>query len=159
MSARNEDLFHIGIVVKDFEATCAQLGRTSGVEWSPTISTEVPIWTPDAGIRALQFRAAYSIAAPHLEIVQSIGGTIMAETPGRPLHHLGYWSDDLAADSERLERQGLPRVMCAVADGKMFGFAYHVTPDGLYQELVDRRAFPDWQGFLTGKFKFESKVL
>lgn len=159
MSGRIENLYHIGIVVEDFDATCAQMSRTDGAVWSPTIETDLAVWTIDAGMQTYHFKAAYSVAAPHLEIVQAIPGTMMAATPGKPIHHLGYWTDDLTGDSERLERLGHPRVLCAMENGKLYGYAYHRTPDGLYQEIVDRKAFPDWKGFLTGTFKFESKVV
>ena len=69
---------------------------------------------------------------------------------GRPLHHLGYWVDDLAEVSAQLEEQGCPKVACAMSNGRMFGMAYHEMPDGMYVELVARTSFPDWPAFLAG---------
>jgi hypothetical protein len=148
------------MVVSDFDATCEELTRTSHLAWSPEIRAEIPVWTRDLGeVATFAFRAVYSVMAPHIEVIQAIPGTFMTAVPGRPLHHVGYWSDNLAAESEWLERQGLPRVACAMNDGAMYGFAYHVTRDGFLQELVDRRAFPDWDGFLERKTIFTSAVL
>ena len=67
---------------------------------------------------------------------------IWTAVEGRPLHHLGYWVDDLAEVSAQLEEQGCPKVACAMSNGRMFGMAYHEMPDGMYVELVARTSFP-----------------
>jgi len=156
VSLQSKDQFHLGIIVADIDASAKELTRVAGLRWSPRIETEVPIWTPEAGVVMRQMRAVYSVEPPHLELVTAIPGTIWSLDPRRPVQHLGYWSDDLLAESAELEKQGLPRVAGAMTDGRFYGFVYHATPDGLLLELVDRTVFPDWQGFLRGEIKFTS---
>lgn len=76
-------------------------------------------------------------------------GTIFAVSD-RPLHHIGYWTDDLTGESAALEEQGMPLVAGAEVGGSLFGMAFHRISTGLYIELVDRARFQDWEGFLCG---------
>ncbi|OYU34806.1 VOC family protein [Novosphingobium sp. PASSN1] len=157
-SLAQRDLYHIGIVVDDFDAACEDYARSLGLTWSPVIEVGMDVWLAGQGIKHLDFKAVYSVEAPHIEIVQAIPGTPSVPVPGRPMHHLGYWSDDLAADSQRLEALGNPRIMCPLAEGKPVGFVFHALPDGTLIELVDRGAFADWQAFLENREVFKSAV-
>ena len=155
MSLNPKNYFHMAMVVPDFDAACAELGRSANLTWSPELVVDCPVWSARSGkVEIFAVRAIYSIEAPHMEVIRAIPDTIMEYIPGRPLHHVGYWADDLLKDSAALEEQGFPRVACAMVDGQMFGYAYHATRDGLLLELVDRAAFPDWEGFLHGRVKF-----
>jgi len=149
------DMYHVGIIVDDFDETLERLSRQMGVTWSPRIEVPVPVWTRTHGMIDFVSCAAYSQQQPCIEIVRSLPGTMWTAVPGRPLHHLGYWVDDLAATSAELERQGCPKIACAMADGVMFGMAYHEMPDGMLVELVDRKSFPDWPAFLAGQVQHE----
>lgn len=158
MSKPIGELYHIGIVVEDFDAACASYGATLGLQWSPVIETRMEVWVHGKGLITLDFKAVYSVRGPHIEIVKAIPGTPIALRPGSPLHHLGYWSDDVTADSARLSAAGNPLVIAPMHEGKPVGMAYHQLADGTLVELVDRAAFPDWQGFLNGQLRFESAV-
>jgi len=150
-----DDFYHVGIIVEDFDSAVANYGRLWNLEWTPIINVDVTLWTRDYGVRQVRPRAVYSVLHPHIEVVEAILQTILTVTPGRPVHHLGYWSDDLEGDSNALIAQGWPKVMCAYDNGRMFGMAYHQRPDGMIVEIVDRASFPDWQGFLAGKMEHE----
>lgn len=149
------DLYHIGIVVHDFEGTMERLSRQMGLTWSPVIRVPLPLWTRDHGMMEIESCAVYSQQQPCLEIVRSVPDSPWQPVEGRPLHHLGYWTDNLGAASTALEERGCPKVVCAYADGQMFGMAYHEMPDGMYVEIVDRNAFADWPAFLAGRIQHE----
>jgi hypothetical protein len=155
MSLHPKDFFHTGIIVDDLEASCRDLSRLHGVTWGPLLATEVPIWQRKTGkVAPLAVRAIFTIEYPHIEVLQAVPGTRTETVRGRPIDHLGYWSDDLIAESDALEKQGLPRTSCGIMDGKLFGHAYHEGRDGLLVELVDRTLLPDWNGWLRGEIDF-----
>lgn len=155
MSLHPKDFFHSGLIVENLEATCQELSRTQGVTWSPLLVTEVPIWRlKTGGIEMLPVRAIFTVEFPHLEVLQAMPGTRTETMPGKPLDHLGYWSDDLLAESEALEKQGIRRISCGMLEGQIFGHCYHQTSDGLVQELVDRSLIPNWEAWLHGEASF-----
>ena len=144
-----DGFYHFGIVVTDFEASLAELGTNMGLEWATVQRRTFDVCQPN-GIVQADFRVTYSITGPpHFEVIEATPGTIWAANGGG-VHHLGYWSDDLAGDSERLTAAGYvwegtyhnPDV-----DGP-FGFTYHTLPTtGVRIELVDRArksAFDQW---------------
>jgi len=153
MVLEQNSFFHVGIVVRDFDATVERLTRQRGLTWSPVVHVELSVWTCDWGVRTIMPRAAYSTVEPCIEVIQEIPNTPMVSLPGHPLHHLGYWTNDLERESRRLEDAGCPKVMCPIHDGKMFGVAYHEAADGLLIELVDRSSFSDWPAFLAGRMQ------
>ena len=152
---KQNDFYHVGIITHDFEETLERLSHQMGLSWSPLIQVPVPLWTRDHGMMEIQSCAVYSQQEPCIEIVRAIPGTPWVPIEGRPLHHLGYWTDDLAATSAALEERGCPKVLCAWANGQMFGMAYHQMPDGMYVEIVDRASFADWPAFLSGRVEHE----
>jgi len=152
------DFFHIGLIVPDLDKAVARLGREFQLEWSTRIDVNVRMWTRDHGVRAIRARAIFSRQYPHLELVQAVAHTPLAVTAGRPVHHLGYWTDHLERDSQALAASGCPKIMCADDNGKMFGIAYHLRPDGLIVELVDRASYADWEGFLAGRIQHQVTV-
>ena len=106
-------------------------------------------WTPWE-VRIATTHSVYSREFPHLELETEVPGTVFTVSD-RPLHHIGYWTDDLTGESAALEEQGMPLVAGAEVGGSLYGMAFHRTSTGLYIELVDRARFPDWEGFLCGR--------
>ena len=54
------------------------------------------------------------------------------------LHHIGFWSDDLATDSAELAGSGCPLQLCGRAGGAApVSFAYHRNDLGIRIEIVD----------------------
>lgn len=138
-----KNLYHTGIIVDDVDAAASTLTKTFGYEWTkPADGNDRPVVYADGTEATLRLRYSYSINAPHLELVQAVPGTPWAATE-RAIHHLGYWVDDLAAASTELAEAGLPLVVCARDDdgNHPVRFAYHVTGDGLFIELVERTIF------------------
>jgi len=71
-----------------------------------------------------------------MEVIQAVAGTLWMPAAGSGIHHLGYWSDDVAADSAALEAQGY----ALEAAGQVW--AYHRSPAGPRIELVNRVVQP-----------------
>ena len=130
------DLFHLGIVTRDIEATRDQLGTLFGYEWGPEVGGPIDLTLP-SGPATLEMKIVYSVTVPRFEVVREIPGTMWEAVPG--IHHIGYWSDDVAAD---VEQQGFAREAARTGpDGSLF-FTYHRSPQGLLIELVTRAAEP-----------------
>ena len=132
---RHADLFHTGIVVDDLVAAKEQLGELLGVTWFEG-GGDVRVITDD-GARTVRASYALSQEGPHhIEVAQSVDGTVWTATAPGHAHHLGYWVDDVATTSAELTRLGSPRVATiAVADDAPPMCAYHRT-NGLYVEIV-----------------------
>ncbi|HUJ65726.1 MAG TPA: VOC family protein [Acidimicrobiales bacterium] len=143
---RAADQFHAGIVVDDFEATLEQLSELFGYVWGQEIRTPVPVRLP-TGEELLDMGLVYSLTLPRLEIVRSIPGTLWTAPPGSSVHHLGYWSDDIEADSARLAENGyLNEAVGCDGDGNPY-WAYHKSSTGPRIELVSRALEPALQGY------------
>jgi catechol 2,3-dioxygenase-like lactoylglutathione lyase family enzyme len=137
---RAEDQFHLGLVVEDFEATLAEFSAAFGYEWCAEIGGSVPLTLP-TGNAVLDISCAYSRTLPRVEIVRRVPGTLWEPVAGGGVHHVGYWSDDVAADAAELTRQGFVTEARRAGSGGA-PFAFLRGPSGLLVELVDRVAQP-----------------
>ncbi|MBA2947806.1 VOC family protein [Streptomyces himalayensis] len=139
-----EDQFHLGIVAEDFEATMAVLSSLFRYEWGEEVGGPIPVALP-TGEAVLELRCAYSVTTPRLEIIRSIPGTLWEPATGTGIHHIGYWSDDVAADSAELVRHGyVTEATRTGPDGTPF-FTFHRSANGFRVELVSRAAQPGLQ--------------
>ncbi|WP_197383388.1 VOC family protein [Mycolicibacterium mengxianglii] len=136
------DLFHTGIVVADLDTALRDLTAVGGYRWTTPMTNTIAVRIGDQ-VRDVEFRMSYSVQAPHLELVQQIPGTLWMPSPGTAAHHLGYFVDDVAATSSRLDAAGF-----AFEAGTEV-FAYHNNPLGIRIELVQRGLFGDWTAFLA----------
>lgn len=133
------DLWHTGTVVNDLEAAKAEIGHELGVTWRDG-GAEVRLITDD-GATTVQTAYALSVEGPHhVELVQSIPGTVWtAAAPGHA-HHLGYWVDDVVASTNALIDAGAELLASvAMTDDVPPMCAYHRAANGLHVEIVDRR--------------------
>ena len=148
---RGEDQFHVGVVVEDFEGTLATLTDLFGYEWCEEVRAPTQVVLPD-GEREVEFHMTYSRNAPRVEIVGTVAGTLWTPAEGSGIHHLGYWSDDLARDSADLEARGFANEALGVdPEGNPF-WAYHRNPAGPRIELVSRALEPMMeQWWATGR--------
>jgi hypothetical protein len=134
---QHTNLFHTGIVVDDLASAKEELGEELGVTWRDG-GAKVLLLTDD-GTRTV--RTAYSLSREgphHIELCQSIEGTVWtAAAPGHA-HHLGYWVDDVTASSAALIRLGTERIASiAMSDDAPPICAYHRARNGLCVEIVD----------------------
>lgn len=148
---RAADLYHTGLVVPDVEAAMARMSEIAGYRWAKIVSAELLIRMAD-GERVLNLRYAYSLDAPHIELVQEVPGTPWTATAHAAAHHLGYFCDDVPMTSRRLEAAGFALEACAVTDGTAPSlFAYHLAPTGERIEIVDRSLNPDFPASLQAR--------
>ncbi|WP_433710467.1 VOC family protein [Nocardia sp. CA-084685] len=136
---RAEDQFHIGIVAVDFEATLATLSAVLGSEWGPEVGGPVAVRLPDREA-VLELKCRYSTTVPRLEVVRSVAGTLWEPVRDAGIHHIGYWSDDVAADVVELESHGYLIEATRAADAGRLFFAFLRGANGFRVELVDRSA-------------------
>ena len=145
---RAEDQFHIGVVVDDFEDTLADLSALFGYQWCDEIGGPTPVRLP-TGDAVLELRFAYSTTSPRLEIIRSLPGTLWVPAAGSGIHHMGYWSDDVPADSAELEGRGLAiEASGRGPDGAPY-WAYHRSAGGPRIELVSRAVQPALEQYWT----------
>ena len=61
----SSSIFHIGILVRDMQASCTELGESMGVTWTDVVTrTDQRIWTPEHGQRTVPLTFVYSREAP-----------------------------------------------------------------------------------------------
>lgn len=133
------DLWHTGIIVDDLDAAKAELGESLGLTWLDG-GAAVRVLTDDGATTVTTAYALSKQGPHHIELGQSIPGTLWtASAPGQA-HHVGYWVDDVAATSDELSRRGANRLASiAMGDDAPPMCAYHRTPSGLIVEIVTRK--------------------
>jgi hypothetical protein len=140
---RHSDLFHTGIVVDDLESAKDRFGELLGVSWYEG-GAEVRIVTEDDS-RVVATAYALSAEGPHhVELVQSVEGTLYTPSGTGQAHHLGYWADDVAAASAALSTCGLPQAATICLTNRQASpiCAYHQACEGFYVELVSTALRP-----------------
>jgi hypothetical protein len=143
-----KDFYHTGIVVPDLEAAMARLTALAGYRWITPLSYTLPFRTT-AGVSELTSTIVYSVQSPHIELVQEVPGTPWTAAPGNAVHHVGYFSDNLADTARALESNGFSFEMTGEVPGSEFGmFAYYIDAFGTRIEIVDRALFPDFTAFV-----------
>lgn len=147
---RPADLYHVGIVVDDFDATLERLSEVSGYRWADEFRGEQTVETPDGELK-VPLHFAYSMDEPRLEIVESVPGTVW-EPSTSGVHHLGYWSEDVDRDVTTLVNSGMEvEVKAPNPDGTAL-WAYCKGSRGPRIELVSstmRDILLEW--FTTGR--------
>ena len=140
------DSFHAGIVVDDFDGALDDLSHLFGYRWCPPLSVSTPVVVPEGEI-TLDLIYTYSATTPRVEIIKSIPGTLWTPVPGSGIHHLGYWSDDVAADAARLNERGYVVEATGVRPDGGPVWAYHRSPVGFRIELVSRGIAAGLEGY------------
>ncbi|ADP83370.1 VOC family protein [Pseudofrankia inefficax] len=146
---RPENLYHVGIIVEDFESELKRLTELFGYEWCDELvaDTNVRIHTADGPVeKTITNRFTYSVNEPRLEIIRPIPGTVW--TPSNSgAHHLGYWSDDVVADSAALVALGMPLEVEGVGPDGLPYWTYHRGTQGPRVELVSSAIKPGLEGY------------
>ncbi|NEB02794.1 VOC family protein [Streptomyces sp. SID13726] len=134
------DQFHAGIVVDDLAAAAAELTALFGYEWCAEMGGSTRVRLPE-GDAVLDLRSVYSKSTPRVELVRSVPGTLW-QPADSGVHHLGYWSDDVAADSAELAGRGHElEAQGRRPDGTPY-WAFHRAAGGARVELVTRELQP-----------------
>jgi hypothetical protein len=145
---RPEDFYHTGIIVPDLEAAMGRLSTLAGYQWITPLTYTLPFRTAN-GTRELTSTFVYSIQSPHVELVKEVPDSPWTAAPGNSVHHLGYFTDNLADTARMLEANGFTFEMTADVPGSELAlFAYYIDAFGTRIEIVDRAIFPDFPAFL-----------
>jgi Glyoxalase/Bleomycin resistance protein/Dioxygenase superfamily len=145
-------LVHIGIAVDNLDTAMLSVGAQLGLTWAtPQLRRLSAFWCGrpfEAEIWVTWSREG----PPHVELVCGGSGTPWETGHGDVLHHLAYWTDDLAVEVERLRRDGCELELTgAAASGAPSTFAYVRRPAGLRIELMDRAVMEaTFDGWLAG---------
>jgi hypothetical protein len=131
------DHFHVGIVVNDLDAALADFAALFGHEWCPKLSVSTPVVLPD-GEATLDLVFTYSRTEPRVEVIQSMPGTLWMPSEGSGIHHLGYWSDDVAADAALLTARGYAAEATGARPDGTAVWTYHRSASGPRIEIVSR---------------------
>jgi hypothetical protein len=125
-------VWHVAFAVPDIKQSMNELSTAFGVEWRPVHRTEVVLEDEHGTKQDVSCTFTFSVGSPFaFEMWQAIPGTPLATPQHSILHHIGYWVDDLAAESERLASHGWP---CFVSGRSI---AIHRGPGGLMLEPCD----------------------
>ena len=138
-----QDMFHVGIRVPDLDAAMDELGASMGVTWAEVrINPAQALWTPTEGLQEINLKYTYSAEGPqHIELLEGPPGTFWDGTTSPGAHHVGLWSDDVQAETDRLISLGWTLVGAQNDPGAGEGygmFTYLQPPSGLIVELVTR---------------------
>jgi Glyoxalase/Bleomycin resistance protein/Dioxygenase superfamily len=145
---RPEDFYHTGIIVPNLDAAMARLSALAGYQWINPLSYTLPFRTV-TGTRELTSTIVYSVQSPHVELLQEVPGSPWTAAPGNSVHHLGYFTDNLADTAQLLEHHGFSFEMTADVPGQDLAlFAYYIDAFGTRIEIVDRALFPDFSAFV-----------
>lgn len=148
-----QQTFHVGVRVADIDAAMAEIGAAQGVTWATVQhSDRRSVWTPERGLEHVALTFVYSCEGPHrIELLQGGAGSVWdcGDRPG--LHHVGVWSDDVAAETAAAEAAGWHVAAAATAPEDGYGtFTYVVSPSGLIVELVSSAAKPRFDTWWAG---------
>jgi Glyoxalase/Bleomycin resistance protein/Dioxygenase superfamily len=145
---RPEDYYHTGIVVPDLDAAMARLSALAGYRWINPLTYTLPFRTA-SGTRELTSTFVYTLQSPHVELIQQVPDSPWIAAAGNAVHHLGYFTDNLADTAKSLEANGFTFEATAdISPPDLALFAYYIDAFGTRIEIVDRALFPDFPAFL-----------
>jgi catechol 2,3-dioxygenase-like lactoylglutathione lyase family enzyme len=143
------EMYHVGIVVRDLDAARAHFTELLGVEWGPVAENEIEIRDGDGNDLVVPNRICYSTQPPYLELITEVPGTPWVWNEHSNLHHIGFFSDALVADSDRLSAAACPlELLDGHGDAPPATFTYHRDPLGVRIEFVNAEMRPVMEHFM-----------
>jgi hypothetical protein len=131
-------MFHVGIVMPDLDLGRARFMELLGLQWGPIIEHDIEIRDGDGNDLVVPNRICYSTEAPYLELIQEVPGTPWVCNEHSNLHHIGFFSDALAADSRELSAAACPlELLDGHGNATPSAFTYHRDRLGVRVELVN----------------------
>ncbi len=133
-------LYHTGIIVDDLDEAMRTLGPALGLHWAPPLTATTPMRCP-TGVEGREVRFTYGLEGPHhIELLEQIDPSpYLSLTGGRYVHHLGYYTTDLAGSAARLESMGFPMELSGFGpNGEISRATFHHNPaaPAIWIELV-----------------------
>jgi catechol 2,3-dioxygenase-like lactoylglutathione lyase family enzyme len=133
------ELFHVGVVVPDLDAARARFTELLGARWGPVLENDIEIRDADGNDLVVPNRICYSTEPPYFELIHEVPNTPWVCNEHSNLHHVGFFSDALAADSDGLRAAACPReLLDGHGSAPPSRFTYHRDDDlGVRIELVN----------------------
>lgn len=132
------EMFHVGIVVPDLDAARARFTELLETQWGPIIEGDIDIRDGAGNDLVVPNRICYSTQPPYLELITEVPGTPWVCNEHSNLHHIGFFSHVLVADSGRLSAVGCPlELLDGHGNAPPSTFTYHRDPLGVRVELVN----------------------
>jgi hypothetical protein len=138
---KRSELSHVGIVVPDLEGGRARFAELLDIVWGPIMEIDGDFRDRAGSDFAFHLRLCLSTIPPYLELIEEMPGTEWECNEHSNLHHIGFYSDALVADSGQLSAARCPFTLGSRQDGELT-MAYHRDPLGVRVELVDTALRP-----------------
>jgi hypothetical protein len=143
------ELYHVGIVVPDLEEAAERLSGLLGVVWGPVVEATSTVVDLEGSSQEVEMKICYSTAAPYLELIEERPGTTWVCNEHSNLHHIGFFTERLGADSAGLSSASCPLDSARREEkGEIADWAYHRDPLGIRFELVDAAMRPMMEQYL-----------
>ncbi|WP_189339357.1 VOC family protein [Williamsia muralis] len=111
LNAGPRQLWHVGLLVERLEDGMDDLSTALGLQWAPIHEVDSDMERPDGSTFPLKTRVVFSTDLPlAIELIEPSPGTPNVRRGDSAFHHLGYWSDDLVSEEQRLDELGMPCV-------------------------------------------------
>ena len=102
-------IWHVGLIVDRLEDAMTELSGGLGLTWAPIHHVDTNMHSPEGDLYEVKTRVVFSLQQPlSIELIEPSPGTPNVRRGDSAFHHLGYWSDDLVAETERLDTHAWP---------------------------------------------------
>ncbi len=138
---------HVGVVVKDMNATMQRLSSIFGIGPWDVKERHYPEERVVAGKGPFSYRVAFAALGPiELELIEVLeGSTIHAEflrTRGEGLHHLGFRVPRVQPILDTLQQHGIGVLQSAFREDARYAYMDPAGSAGIMFEFVERRPQP-----------------
>src|SRR5689334_4655133 len=132
-------MFHVGIVVPNLASATERFTELLDVTWGPIVEYEqMQLRAGDGTDLVVPSRLCYSTEAPYLELIQEAAGSPWECNEHSNLHHIGFFTDDLAASTAAFAERACPLEYAGrMGDTSPVTFTVHSDPLGVRIESLD----------------------
>jgi hypothetical protein len=131
-------IWHIGMAVPDLGQGLKELGDLFELVWRPVVTRSMTITDGAGNTYDIDCDVTFSMGGPFaVEVWQAIPDTPLAMPEAGYFHHIGYWVDNFASESDRLDGLGFSPFFSAPPSlllSKGFG-GLCVEPTDLHRDL------------------------
>jgi hypothetical protein len=107
-------VWHVAFTVSKLEEAMDDLRKAIGAGWGPVHELEARMNDGQGGRQRFRARVVFSTCEPcAIELLEAVPGTPLAQRGRNPFHHVGYWTDDIAAERAELNQLGWVRTGAA----------------------------------------------
>ena len=130
----------------------ATYSAAMGLSWAVPTQLQLKYWTPEKGAEEYAHYVTYSRQGPHYVEIQAGAPGSFYDAGLRAAIHIGLWTDDIAADTDALVRQGWQLAIAGASPDDGYGtFSYLSHADGdLMVELVSTQIKPQLEAWIGG---------